>query len=134
MSALLSSLPPPPSRPGPGLRVCAATPWGESRCNERARLAELERLSPEELKLIAMARYALLRSYRRIPMREIARRSGLETDHTNENGEPAPYGKTTVQYWLDARAEERCPPADFVLWLESEIEKHARSVGTARCA
>jgi hypothetical protein len=28
------------------------------------------------------------------------------------------YGKTTVQYWLDARAEERCPPPEFVRWLD----------------
>lgn len=128
MPAHLSSLPPPASRPGLHRVVCSApvTPFGVSE--ERARLAELERLAPEELKLLGMARYRLLKSYERIGLGTIADRSGLETSRGKV------YGKTTVQYWLDARAEERCPPAEFVQWLEKQITKHVSQPQGVRCA
>lgn len=118
MSALLSN--PPPSRPKT-LRPAAPD------CNDRARLEELERHSPEELKMMAIASFTLLRCYERIGKERIACAFGF-------NARQKAYGKSTIYYWLDPRAEERCPPAEFVLWLQKQVERHTLPPQGVRCA
>jgi hypothetical protein len=115
-SAYASTIPaPPPStRPGPGVRRCSSfpTPWGD--CYDRA--------SAEELKLAAMARFPLTG----LGKRACAREFGLERRKR--------CSKTTVQYWLDPRAEERCPPAEFVRFLDKRIAERSLVFGVSRCA
>jgi hypothetical protein len=91
-SAALSSFPPPSSPTSEGPGIAKAY---ARDCYDRA--------SAEERKLIAMARFPLAGLGRR----ECARIYGVS--------------KSTVQYWLDARAEERCPPPAFLRFLDERI-------------
>jgi hypothetical protein len=122
MSALLSTLPPPSSRS----KFLRSIPSDE--CTDRARLAELSRLAPLELKQAAMAKYRVLktRQPKRIGLGSAAEQFGLFDRQK-------PYGKTTIQYWLDPSAEERCPPPAFVLWLEKQIEKSSPQPVGVKC-
>lgn len=75
---------------------------------------------------MATALFRVLRVHDRTGKQKLAELFG-------ESEREKAYGKSTVYYWLDPRAEERCPPPEFVLWLAKRVEKHA-SVATARCA
>lgn len=122
MSALLSTLPPPSSRP----RFLFPTQQGDSE--DRARLAELSRLAPLELKTAAMAKYRELKERtKKVGLGSTAKQFGAFDRQK-------PYGKTTIQYWLDPSAEERCPPAAFVLWLEKQVTNHTPQPTGVRCA
>jgi hypothetical protein len=106
MSTRLSTLPPPSSRPG--LARCSSfpTPWGDS----------YDRATPEERKLIAMARFPLTG----LGKRECARLYGKS--------------KSAVHYWLSPLSEDRCPPAEFLRFLDKQIEQRAPVMGAVRCA
>jgi hypothetical protein len=111
-SAALSSLPPPsarteepPSSRAKHLPKHLPPTYPAGDCYDRA--------TPEELKLAAQARY-----------RELHVLTGLSRRECMKAGIPIrgkAYGKSTVQYWLDARAEERCPPPEFVRWLDERL-------------
>lgn len=102
----LSTLPPPSERPG--LRRCSSfpTPWGD--CYDRA--------SPHELKLMAMARF---------PLTGLGKRQCAKLYKRS---------KSAVHYWLSPLSEDRCPPPDFLRWLDARIAERAPVVGDARCA
>jgi hypothetical protein len=107
-SAIASSLPPPSAR-------------NSERPTTRAKSLPLtylqsdsyDRASPEELKLAAQARFTELHALTGLSRRECMQ-AGVSI-----RGKA--YGKTTVQYWLDPRAEERCPPVEFVRWLDKRL-------------
>ena len=72
-----------------------------------------DRATPEELKIAAQGRYTELHALTELSRRECTK-AGVAI-----RGKA--YGKTTVQYWLDPRAEERCPPVEFVRWLDARL-------------
>jgi hypothetical protein len=46
------------------------------------------------------------------------------------------YGKSksAVHYWLSPLSEDRCPPAEFLRFLDKQIEQRAPVIGAVRCA
>ena len=103
MSAVLSSLPPPPSSRGPGL--VRALHRGD--CYDRA--------TPRELKAEAIR----LRELTGMGKRETARAYRKET----KDDEGTAW--ETVRGYLDPRALDRTPPVRFVRWLKHKADAAA---------